>query len=169
MVLSIKEKEYLKDITPEKTIDNKIELTKSIGEVQSKIRDVVSSDFVMCKLDPQTKEYVIEMSNNAFLSRRILTIIKNQAKIWVWNNGKYIHRLLNSKEKEYMDSLIQACFDAYMNRIYMITIVNRNVPHNYIIEKISGVKDEVEDEETKLQSLVGKVKDRIGIKSDEAE
>ena len=48
----------------------------------------------------------------------------------------------------------------------MITIVNRNVPKNYIIEKMTGVRDELEEEETRLDSLTKKVKERIGRKNE---
>ena len=153
----------------EKTVDDKIELIKSISEVQSKISDVVSSDFVLSKLDDREKQYVIEMSNNAFLSRRILTNIKIKATRWEWNKklSEWIKRGLNKEEISQMNEYIQACFDAYMNRIYMIVLLNRNVPKNYLIEKMTGISDEPEDEQTRIDGITKKIKSQMGMKGDE--
>lgn len=162
----------LKEDTPlmvEKTVDDKIELIKGVSEVRSKIKDVVSDDFILCKLTPQEKEYIIELTNNAFLSRKLLKTVKEQGTKWDWDKKKNLweRRKLNQEEKLHMENLIQNCFDSYMNRIYMITIVNRNVPRNYIVEKITGIRDEEEEEETRLQSLTDKVKKKLGIQKED--
>lgn len=161
--------EETKKIHAEKTVDDKIELIKSIGDVQSKINDVISGDFVLSKLTPQEKEYIIEMTNNAFLSRKLLKRIQEKATRWNWyvEEQEWREESLTDEEYDEIEQLIQKCFDTYMNRIYMINILNRNVPKNYIVEKISGIKDEVEEEETRLQSLTEKVKKRLGVSNDE--
>ena len=58
------------------TIDNTLELIKYATDVQSRIKDDVNSDFVLAKIDEEEdKLAIIEMTNNAYLSKRIIKSI----------------------------------------------------------------------------------------------
>ena len=65
--------------------DDKFDLLKSLTEVESNIRDIISSDFVLAKLGEKDKKGIIEMVNMAYYCRKVMMILQRARKPW-WNN-----------------------------------------------------------------------------------
>lgn len=142
-------------------VDNKLELLKFTSEVQSRIRSEISSDFVLAKLGDQDKEGIVELTGDAYFIQKILRTIK-RAKKWHWNNKTktWYKTELTDKEKEYIEEISQATFDAFMTRIYMTVILNRNVKDNHILKILAGLKEE-EEENTEIENMKAKISELI--------
>jgi len=146
-------------------VDNKLELLKYTSEVQSRIRDDISPDFTLAKLSESDKEGIIEMTSNAYFCKKIGKSIEAKAKEigkWSWDNKTRKWRRVKYSQK-YVDKLnkvTQATFDAFMTRIYMTVILNRNVNKNYLIKILAGMTDadEQDDKSVDLKSFKDKLK-----------
>jgi len=154
-------------IKPIPTIDNKLELLKHISEVQSRIKEHITTDFTYAKLDEQNKKAIIEMTTNAYYGITLIKEIENKATIWKWNNEKkqWEQRKLNKKEKEIMNERQKRIFDAFMTKVFMTTILNRNTKDNYLIRIMAGLGEEEvekekeeENEKTIIEKLTNKLK-----------
>lgn len=152
-------------ITPEPTIDNKLEILKFTSQVQSRIKEDISEDFVLAKLDEKDKTGIIEMTGNAYFVKKIMTIIREKGTKWEWNNEKKIwyKRTLNPNERNFITKIANATFDTYLNRIFMTVILNRNVPKNYILKILAGANNDEEEEEAKIekQETINKIQELI--------
>ena len=54
----------------------RLDMLKHISEVQSVIKDTITSDFTLASLDEQDKEGITEMVVNAYYWRQLLTKLK---------------------------------------------------------------------------------------------
>lgn len=139
-----------------KGIDNKLELLKYAAEVQSRLKNQITSDFVLCKLGEQDKIGVTEMTVNAYLAARQVNNIKRNAYKWEYNKEKQKwekHEITEYKEeKETLDAYEEKVFDTFMTRVEMCAILNRNEDKNNMIEVLSGLRqEEIKTEEENKQ------------------
>lgn len=143
----------------ENPIDTKIELLRFASQVQSRIKNDISEDFVLAKLSDQDKEGIIEMTGNAYFSKRINQLIKKRGRKWQWNDNKkyWEERTLNEKEVQQITDNENATFDSYLNRIYMTVILNRNVPQNHLLQILSQAQEEQPPEEENQQNIITKI------------
>lgn len=125
-------------------IDNKLELLKHLGEVQSPIREEITSDFVYAKLGDKDKEGVTEMTANAWLSKSYYKQMRAKATVWTFNKSlqRWEGRGVDTKTTGYMDAAGSSLFQAFMIRPYMTVILNRNVKDNHIVKLLGGAPEE---------------------------
>ena len=86
--MKIKHKEEIKPVEPSKEIevDSKLELLKYTADIQSRIKDDISSDFTLAKLEAKDKEGIIEMTSNAYFCKKVADLISekcNEYGRWV--------------------------------------------------------------------------------------
>ena len=163
-----KETETLSDEEKEEIdqVENKLELIKYTSQVQSRIRDEITSDFILAKLGDKDKEAVIEMTSNAYFAKKIIWMICKRAKargVYVWDKkqDKYVREEFERKKLEVLKGYGKVIFDSYMNRVYMTVLLNRNVPQNYLIRLMAGLPDEEKEEEEESAGMKG-IKAKIG-------
>lgn len=158
----IKEKEPPIEPTPARETDSKLEFLKHMTEVQSKIKDAVSSDFILAKLGEQDKEGITEMTVNAYYGKTLMELLKKKCqKVWKWQKEGYWKKEDEQPEKlEVLDKQAQILFNTFMTRVYMTTILNRNVKDNYLIKLTTGTKEEEkeEEEQTETKETIRKLK-----------
>lgn len=159
----------------EESIDNKLELLRYVSNVQSRIRKDISSDFILAKLSDKDKEGIIEMTANAYFVKKIMMLVANKQIKYNWNNQKqkWEKSYLEPKEKKIITEIANATFDGYMTRVYMTTILNRNVPRNYLVRLIAGYDENEDDEKPAKEELKGFEKaqqwfrDKVGLETGE--
>lgn len=125
-------------------VDNKLELLKYMTKILSRgIKRDVTPDFVMAKLHPKDKEALIEMTNNAYFSKRNIQTLKQRGK-WTYNNTTktWIQNEMNEEDKKKIDEITDKMFDTFMTRNIMTAILNRNVKDNHILRLLSGFDTE---------------------------
>lgn len=141
-------------------IDNKLELLKYTSQVQSRIKDEISTDFVLAKLSEKDKEGITEMTSNAYFVKRMMSIIKKKAKRWEWDSKekKWEKKEAETSDRNKIEEISKRTFDMFMTRIYMTAILNRNVERNYLLNILAGLKEEEEKEEdTEIKSKLREV------------
>lgn len=129
-------------------VDNKLELVKYATEVQCRIREDINSDFVIAKFPTEKdKEALTEMTNNAYLSKRLITNL-TKGKIHKWNKqrGKWEEKELTDDEKTEINNIANEIFDIHMIRHQMKAILERNKKDNPILQGIMGLPQEPEEE-----------------------
>lgn len=130
-------------------LDNKLELIKFTSQVQSRIKDEISSDFILAKLSEKDKEGIIEMTADAYFCKKLIQTLNEKGSITEWNNKikNWETRNLTTAEEEAIKTYADQVFDAFLTRIYMTVILNRNVPKNHLLKVLTGVNQEDEEEE----------------------
>lgn len=153
------------EIKPEKnSVDNSLELTKFAAEVQSRIRTDINSDFTLALLNEKDKEATKELTNNAYLSKRlVLSIIEE--KQYVWNKAKKKWELkdIEKTTEDKIRSIANEIFDIHMIRPTMVSILNRNKKDNPILSGLMNNERKIQeqegvDEETVAERVVNKLK-----------
>lgn len=162
MKITAKEDKEL-PVTPlnEPSFDNKLELLKYSAQVQSRIKKDISEDFTLAKLPEQDKEGIIEMTSNAYFMKKIMQIIKIKGTRWDWDIQRktWKRRSLNTDEQKIIEEVAEATFDAYLVRIYMTVILNRNVAENHLLRILAQAGEE--EQESSLDSVKEKINELI--------
>jgi hypothetical protein len=167
MAIGIKKRDVIgMPVDPQKDgeIDSKLELLKYMSDVQSRIKNDISSDFILAKLGDQDKEGVIEMTSNAYFCKKVGDMIKHHAikkGKWVWSvkANSWIREEYDNDYLKGLEIINRATFDAFMTRIYMTVILNRNVEKNHMLKILSGSQeDERIEDEMEIRSLKEKLK-----------
>lgn len=142
------DRDTLRDIEGRKPFSDSLDVMQFLASVHSRIGSDISSDFVLAKLEDGDKEFIIEMIVNAYFVKRLMKYLENKAE--------------SEADKERLKEYGQDVFDAYANKLYMIALVNRNVPLNALLRLMAGLSD-IEQEEMaekqvgKLQEIIQKV------------
>lgn len=136
--------------------DSKLELIKHSTQVHSRLKEDITSDFVLAKIsDPNIKEAMVELTSNAYFCKKLILEIQNKTT-WHWNNQtkQWENQELQDNQINRIKTLAEQTFDSFMKRLTMTAVLARNVPENHLIKLVAGVKDEPEpDEETDDKSL----------------
>lgn len=148
----------------EKSVDNTLELIKYATEVQSRIKEDINSDFVLAKITEKDIEAIKELTNNAYLAKRMINDM-NYKKYYFWNKGlkRWEHRELDEKTKQRISTIADEIFDIHMLRPQMTCILNRNKEGNPILSglmKTNAENPEINEpnEETIAKHLYDKMK-----------
>ena len=130
----------------EEVLSDKLDLMKFVADIKLRLNKDITTDFTLAKLGAKDKEAIIEMTSNAYFSKRLLMVLSRKSTKWVWDGKKkdYIKTLLSNEERKYIEKLSDMVFDSYMTRIYMTVVLNRNVDGNYLVNVMSGYKQEAE-------------------------
>ena len=142
-------------------MNDKLDLLRYTSEVQSRINRDITSDFILCKLGDKDKEGVVEMVGNAYYLKKIISNIHEKAFTYVWNEKEDLWEKTRPTDKV-LKRILQygnQSFDAFMIRIYMITILNRNVSQNHLIRLLTGHQEEEGEENREEGKMVNKLKE----------
>ena len=144
---------------PEPTIDSKLELIKHSLSVHSSISKNIKADFLLSYLDEKDKQLVIEMVHNADFVNRIYDTLIDNGYSYKYNNGEWERVGVSKEVANKLNNLKKKTYEAYLTKIYMINIMNRNKHDNPVFGFIANIRDEEhkEDEEgfkAKLKKLV---------------
>jgi hypothetical protein len=142
----------IKDGTSEDRFDDRLDVYQFLSDIKLRINKDITSDFVLARLEQQDKEGIIEMTANAYFTKKLLYMMAEKGTYW--HNGK--KEKLDPKQKTYIQNLGKAIFDSFLTRIYMTVVLNRNVDKNYLVNVLSGYKEDAE-EEIDLSSLKGQL------------
>lgn len=160
------EQDFSKVTDDERTekFDDKLDLYKYMADIHSRIKNDISSDFVLAKLEDKDKEAIVEMTVNAYFSKKIIDYVAKAGYKWKWDINKrvWVKTDMDEKTKTSIETIGKALFDSFMNRLYMIAVLNRNKKNNYILDTLTGVRsdDEAVQEEVK-ESTWDKLKSKI--------
>lgn len=132
------------------TVDTKIELLKYVSEVQCRLWKDITPDFIFAYLNDKDKEALSEITVSAFMAKELISKLKNH-KRWIYSetDRKYIKKGLDINEKTIIDDFSNLSWDAYMIRLNMVAILNRNKPKNPMLSFMAGLK---EDEDTEKEN-----------------
>ena len=141
----------------EQNFNDRLDVLKHLSEVKVRIRNDITSDFILACLNEKEKEFIIEMTGNAYYAKRLVTYIglKSKKREWDDKKGVWIVRRLDKEERRVVEEIGNTIFDSYMMRIYMMVLMNRNIEKNYLVKVLAGVTEK-EDEEQKVAELKNK-------------
>lgn len=122
----------------EKDFRDIYDILKNIGKVHSRIKQEITSDFIFAKLPQNEKDFVIEMVVNAFDTLRVYTKAKFNI-IDMFGPDEW-NRIENQFNKYQEDT-----FDTFMNRVFMIVNMNRNIDDNFMINIMSQIQKAKEE------------------------
>lgn len=151
-------------INVEQTIDSKLELIKQIGQVESEIKDHITSDFVYAKLNEKDKTFILKMYQNASLARTLLERLRiNQKKEWQWNQNKYQweYQNISQKKEQILKELTKQIFQTFMRTIFMLVILNRNVKDNHLVKWSIGITEEENQQEEEPTGILQKLQNKL--------
>lgn len=129
--------------------NDRLDILRHVSEIKLRLKKDITNDFVLAKLGEKDKEAIVEMTGNAYFSKRLLDVLAEKSYKWAWVNGEYKKVKISVEEKKRIEKLGKAMFDSYMIKIYMTVVLNRNVDKNYLINVLSGYTEK-EDEGTEL-------------------
>lgn len=150
MVKEVKEE----DNNTEQNFSDKLDVMKFVADIKLRLKRDITTDFVLAKLEGKDKEAIIEMTSNAYFAKKLLLLLSRKSRRWIWNEkkGEYEKQEISKEDKKYLEGLSDAVFDSYMTRIYMTVVLNRNVDKNYLINVLSGYKEEVEGQDIDMSA-----------------
>lgn len=144
----------------EDQVDNKLELLKYTTKVQSRIKRDINSDYTLSKLNERDKIATVEMVSNAYFIKKILVNQAYKARNKTWYKRQWVITEWTKDQKIELIDQTNIIFDAYLNRIAMTNVMNRNVALNYLIRIISNYHEmptEAEHEEEQPTRLRDRV------------
>lgn len=148
--------QYKKKIGEEKEAFDRLDLVNSIAKVKSSIRESITEDFTLARLNDKDKKLSIETVHLAYYIRKLIEGTAVEATEWHWEENKWVERYLPEEKKEILITRAKRIFDAFMVRPYMITTVNRNVKDNYLAQWMLGIGQQ--EEEPKEEGIIEKTK-----------
>lgn len=130
-------------------LDNELELRHELIQTQSRLKEDITSDYILAKLSEEEKDAIIEISNTAYMIKRNIKAIQNKARKYNWNNQKkqWTKTPLNTQEKTEIKNTANTMFDMYMTRTQVATILSRNKKDNHLIRLTLGQTQDAEETE----------------------
>lgn len=143
-----KEEQEIEEKQEEETINDKLDLLKFAVDIKLRLKNDITSDFTLARLGEKDKEGIIEMTTNAYYSKKLMTYIEKKHRKWKWNKQQeeWEQEKLDETEKAYIRKIGEKIFDNFMTRIYMTAILNRNVKDNHLIRILAGYQEQEEGE-----------------------
>lgn len=146
--------------------NDQLDMLKYLAEIQCAIKDKITSDFVLAKLTQKDKQGITEMTVNAYFSKQIVDMLKKK-KTWYWNKEtkEWEKGTLKPEEIKELETTSTDIFNAYMKKIYMVVILNRNISENYLIDILSGNTRKQQEEsriEEEQKGFIDKIKGIFG-------
>ena len=137
---------------------DQLDVLKETISIKSSIREDITSDFVLASnLSEQDKTGIIEMTGDAYFSKKIIKLYAERGFNYEWDknkkdwakneDGSYKKVGLNNDEKQKIYNIAERLFTAYMIKIMMTVILNRNVDKNYLISLLTNRDNEKTSEE----------------------
>lgn len=145
---------------------------KHLIEVKSDIRDNITSDFILAKLNDNQKESVVELVRDAYFAKKEIEKLARGYTYRIDKNRKYYRNEdysykkfeLSQDEKDYIKMVARMTFNSYMIKLIMTVIMYRNIDKNVVMELITE-KDRLMGENEELSrekdTLLGKAKNKL--------
>lgn len=144
---------------------------KYLTEPQSDIKENITSDFILAKLDNKqapTPEPVIELVRDAYFAEKYMNKLTESYRYKVGKDGKYIRNQdgtfkkfpLDNDEIDYIRKYARMTFNAYMIKLIMTVLMYRNIDKNVLMELITE-RDRMSEENERLRQENMSVKDRV--------
>lgn len=125
---------------------DKYTVLKDFTNVKSSIKNFISSDFVLAKLDDQDKTGISDMVSLALYCSNMILMTKLEREYYFdHDNFCWKVRPLSRRELREIDMWAEALFNSFMKMPYMTVILNRNKGGNKLVEQIIG---RIREEET---------------------
>lgn len=156
-------------------ISDRYDLLANIIEVKSpNLNNKITSDFLYAKLTDDERTFIRKMIDSARLLKRIMENTRRKIEIRIEeakelikqkrtdkNIGKEYYAKLE-KQKKLIKKVEDKCIDILIEGVYMIPILRRNEPGNWLVELlIKGTNTEEKQteiaEETGLKGLVKRI------------
>lgn len=119
--------------------NDRLDILRHVSDIKLSLKKDITNDFVLARLDEKDKEFIIEMTGNAYFSKKLLDEIEDKGEVWQYSEEKgYVKVKLSEEERKKVKKISEAVFDSYMIKIYMTVVLNRNVDKNYLINVLSG-------------------------------
>jgi hypothetical protein len=135
-----------KDNEKDKTFRDIYDVLKTIGKIHSRIKKEITSDFIFAKLNPQDKEFVIEMTVNAF------DVFSTYVKLEYNIRSKYGNKYFEDMKEQFI-MYRDSSFDTFMNRVFMVVNMNRNINDNFMINVLSQIQKVKEETSNNIESI----------------
>lgn len=153
MIIEQKYNEESNIIKPEPTVESKLEIYKDMIEIKSRIKSDVTADYVFCRLSDKDKEFVIEMVSNAYYGKKMLGVVKELSSTqWIYIENEWLRVRRTQEEINLLEKFEINIFHAFLIKVEMIAILNRNVKNNFLIRILSGLP-ETEPEDVQDMAL----------------
>lgn len=138
-----------------KAFDDKLEVLRFISSVHSRIKDEITSDFILAKLTEQDKNYIIEMTTNAYFMKAIydyMLVRLHQQK------NKYDQETYQETTK-LINKISGSLFKNFMIKNYLIADLSRNNSENPMLSILGQYQLTPETPEpTTQQKIIDKLK-----------
>lgn len=137
---------------PKEEIFTKLQLLKSVSEVQSKIKDTITSDFTLAVFNETQREGATEMVVDAYYAKTMMEILKEKTKNqWTWNKKQQLwEKTPRPNHEAIMNKITEHTFNIFMTRIYMMAILHRNTEQNTMLKILAQAQEEPETQEQDL-------------------
>lgn len=153
----------------EESFDNKLDLLKYTTEVHARIKNDITSDFVLAKvkgdgIEEKKRDAMIELVADAFYTKILFETIKQKGRklTWVEDEEVWAWRKLTEEEKKKITKEQKETFDLYLLRPQMMTIMSRNLEGNKMMEWLTGAaQEEKPEEEPQEEGIAKKVVKKI--------
>lgn len=131
---------------------------KYLTDIQSDIKEDITSDFILAKLNENQKESVIELVRDAYFVKKEIEKLALGYRYRPLKNGKYMKNKdgtfkrfdLTRIEQKYIEKVAKITFNSFMIKIIMTKIEYRNVENNVMMELITE-KDKMSAENSRLE------------------
>lgn len=147
-----------------KTFDDKLEVLRFSSAVHSRINDEITSDFVLSKLNQKDKQFIIEMTCNAYYMKSVFDILASRIKL---------KNIYNPDQKEQITKEIEkisiSMFKSFMIKNYMIANLNRNEAQNTILKLLVGGKDDTTEDEDKDKDALATITEKLKPKTEKGD
>lgn len=138
-----------------KVFDNQLEILRFISAVHSRVKDEITSDFTLGFLTEKEKEFLIEMTTNAYYMQGIYEYMKHRL---IQQHKKYTPET-HEKMIQLITKIQGNVFKTFMIKNYLIAILSRNNNKNPLLNILGHSNQQEEDNEEEKQAT--KLTDRI--------
>lgn len=154
-------------------ITEQIELLVKLMKVESAVKENITEDYTLSKLDKDEKEFIAENYQNAEFAKAIIQRYcdkgyqyqyDEEKEDWIRNDDGTPKKVpMGETEKDKIMENAKRIFEFFMVHPHMIAILNRNQPNNYLV----GLLGKQGEEEKKVEygiddrNLIQKIGDRL--------
>lgn len=144
-----------------------LDVIRHIVGVESEDDDI-NSDYVYAKLDEKEEKYIVEMTINSMLVRKLfqqmITNIQRKKRKYqeIGAENKLTQKL--DEKKEIVERLMEDAHQSYIKRVRIILARGKNRRGNYLIDAIlSRIREleEAQQEERQANKVLGYIKEKI--------
>lgn len=138
------------------TFDDKLEVLRFSSSVHSPLKDEITPDFVLAKLDEKNRNFIIEMTSNAYFMKAIYDYMRLRL---IQTKHKYDEQYFQNT-LEILDKISADLFKTFMIKNNMIAALHRNVKDNHLLNQLTQ-SPIMEEPEQQLQTFQQKAIEKL--------